>query len=383
VRFYQDTGGDLSTRVPSDVALRYDVESWAPRRDAALLQSAQGSIPQSVRRPYLQLPDDMDARVENLARAITLGHDTPFDQAAAIERYLRSEYGYSVEGGHDREAPLEDFLFGRKEGHCEYFASAMVVLLRSLGVPARPANGFYGGAYNEYGRFYAMRQADAHAWVEVFFSGYGWITFDPTPPSAVLVPAQGGVWGDMQEWFDSMKLQWYKWVVEYDIEKQIAFFKGIGEAMGDLRQLFPQPKGNPGSRRAWKEGAEEWASRPATWIAILSPFVLLFLWRMGFFHLMFRLLRRLFPRSRDVPGGAASALYDSMLQLLERQGIGRGASETPRELAARLLASDYAASVDVGRVTAGFESARYGEREPGPGDLSELEDAVERIRKAG
>ena len=381
VRFYQGTGGDLSTRVPSDVALRYSVQSSLPRRDPQTLNRAAGEVPSRIARPFLQLPEVMDPRVEQLASTITAEATTSFERAVAIERYLRTEYAYSTEGGHNREAPLEDFLFGRREGHCEYFASAMVVLLRSLGIPARPANGFYGGAYNEYGRFYAVRQADAHAWVEVFFSGHGWLTFDPTPPSAVLVPAQGGLIGSLEEWYDSLKLQWYKWVVEYDLEKQIAFFKGIGEAMGDLKQLFPQPKGNPRSRQAWKDGAKEWASRTSTWVALLSPFVLAFLWHVGFFHLLARLLMRLRPARRDVPEGAMAALYDKMLRALEKQGVGRGASETPSELAARLRAADYPASVAVERVTRGFEEARYANREPSLGSLEAMEREVEQVRQ--
>ena len=382
VRFYQGTGGDLSTRVPSDVALRYSVESQAPRRDAQLLNRATGKTPGRIARTFLQLPNEMDPRVNNLATRVTQESTTTFERAVAIERYLRSEYTYSTEGGHDREAPLEDFLFGRREGHCEYFASAMVILLRSLGIPARPANGFYGGIYNEYGRFYAVRQADAHAWVEVFFPGYGWLTFDPTPPSAVLVPAQGGVLGSLEEWYDSLKLQWYKWVVEYDLEKQIAFFKGIGEAMGDLKNIFPQPKGNPRSRQAWRDGAKEWASRPATWVVLLSPFALAFLWHVGFFHLVGRLLLRLRRRRRHVPDGAMSALYDRMLLALEKQGVGRGASETPSELASRLKASEYAAAESIERLTRGFEEARYAEREPSLEALEALEREVEKVRES-
>lgn len=381
VRFYQGTNGDLSTRVPADVAVRYSVESSAPRRDARLLNAATGELPNRITSTFLQLPAEMDPRVENLARAMTSEASTAFERAVAIERTLRSDYTYSTQGGHDRAAPLEDFLFGRREGHCEYFASAMVILLRSVGIPARPANGFYGGAYNEYGRFYAVRQADAHAWVEVYFPGYGWLTFDPTPPSAVLVPAQGGVLGSLEEWYDSLKLQWYKWVVEYDLEKQLAFFRSIGDAMGDLKKIFPQPKGNPRSRQAWRDGAKEWASRTSTWVVLLSPFLLAFLWHVGFFHLVLRLLKRLRPRRREVPDGAMSALYDRMMRNLERQGVGRGISETPRELAARLVAAEYEAADSVLRVTRGFEQARYAEREPSHEVLLDLEDHVERVRE--
>lgn len=373
VRFYQDLNRDISTRVPGDVALRYHVESFVPVRAARLLRVAAGDRPPEVDAAYLQLPDRLDPAVAELARTITEGADNDFDRADAIERHLRANYDYSTEGGHDPKAPLEDFLFRRRQGHCEYFASAMVVLLRSLGVPARPANGFYGGVYNEYGRFYMMRQADAHSWVEVFFPGYGWTTFDPTPPGAVLVPAQSGLVGAFDEWIDSLRLQWYKWVVEYDLEKQMAFFRSIGDAMGGIKDYFPQPQGNPRRAKAWREGFKEWLNRPVTWALVGTPIALLLLWRFGVLAALLAWIRRRL-RPRDVvPAGAMGALYHKMLDALRKQGVGRDPQETPRELAERLARHGYLAADEVGRITAEFERVRYAEREPTRAALDALE----------
>ena len=383
VRFFQSGGGDISTRVPSDVALRYHVESFIPRQDTRFLDAVEGPVPPMIARLYLQLPPDLNPSIPELASQITADETTTLGQIRAIEAYLRASYGYSVQGGHDRLDPLGDFLFRRKEGHCEYFASAMVVLLRTLDIPARPANGFFGGVYNEFGRFYAIRQADAHSWVEAFFPGFGWMTYDPTPPGAVLVPATGGFWGSAQEWYDSLKLQWYKWVVEYDLEKQLTFFRAVGEAMGDLRDLFPRPQGNVKSPQAWKDGAREWATRPMTWLVLASPFLLLFLWRTGIFHAVMGLVRDRWRRWSMVPDGAMAGIYTRMLRLLAKQGIGRGSTETPRELATRLGASGYGGADAVDRITQGFESARYAEREPSAEALDGFETDLRNLRKVG
>ena len=382
LRFFADGSGDLSTRVSNDVALRYLVDSRLQRPDPVELRSAAGEIPPAIAAMYLQLPERLEAGVGDLARQVTVGATAPFDQVVAIERHLVDQYGYSTEGGHDPTRPLESFLFDRKEGHCEYFASAMALMLRTLGVPARPANGFFGGVYNSFGRFYTVRQADAHSWVEVYFAGYGWVTFDPTPPGAVLVPAEGGVVGTLEEWFDSLRLQWYKWVVEYDLEKQIAFFRAVGEQLGSLQDFFPKPKGSARSRRAWSEGFKEWASRPATWIVLGLPILLLLLWRFGLLRRLWRALRALV-RRRDgpVPAGAAGALYHRMLRALSRQGVGRRSQETPRELASRLSSAKYAAADSVERLTTAFEAARYAGREPQAESLDGLERDVDQVRR--
>jgi len=81
--------------------------------------------------------------------------------------------------------PLANFLFERKEGHCEYFASAMAVMLRSLAIPSRVVNGFRGGEFNDLNGQYVVRASDAHSWVEAYFPGHGWVGFDPTPASSL------------------------------------------------------------------------------------------------------------------------------------------------------------------------------------------------------
>ncbi|MEZ4268998.1 MAG: DUF3488 and transglutaminase-like domain-containing protein [Myxococcota bacterium] len=381
--FFQDTSDDISTKTPSDVALRYEVESWQPRGLDPSLRLAKGEIPKSIKDRFLQLPADLDPRIAELANELSAGATNDFDRARAIEQRLSKDWTYTTQGGEDSQRPLEEFLFVRKKGHCEYFATGMAVMLRTLGIPARPANGFFGGAYNTFGRFYTIRQADAHAWVEVWFPGHGWVTFDPTPASAVLVPPEIGALAALKEAYDSFKLQWFKWIVEYDFEKQLEVLRRVGSALSGLRDLLPKPSGgsvsNPG---AWKRGLKEWMNQPTTWALLASPLVLWLLNRLGVFGWLRRKLARLFKRRGPTPGGEVGLRYQRMLTLLARQGIGRGTGETPRELATRLARQSYPASDAVERVTAAFEAVRYAEREPTQAVITALDKDVDAIKRA-
>ena len=133
--------------------------------------------------------------IQDLTRRVTVGKDNPYDQAAAVESYLRSNYQYTLTPtqpplGAD---PLEYFLFSSKEGYCEYFASAMGDMLRSLGIPTRLVNGYGPGSYDEKLGRYVVKESDAHTWVEAYFPGYGWIPFEPTPDGTYFPIPRGSV----------------------------------------------------------------------------------------------------------------------------------------------------------------------------------------------
>jgi len=165
------------------------------RTDAALsnptipeLQGAGQDYPDWVTKKYLQLPPDFSPRIKALAAQITNLNDTPYDKAQAITQYLRTEITYApaISFPENVTDPLEYFLLVGKQGFCNYSASAEVVMLRSVGVPARLAVGFAQGELNPEKTFYTVRERDAHAWPEVYFPGYGWIQFEPTGNQAPL-----------------------------------------------------------------------------------------------------------------------------------------------------------------------------------------------------
>ena len=117
--------------------------------------------------------------------------------------------------------PLADFLFNVKTGHCEYFSTAMAVMLRTRGVAARVVNGFLPGEYNEAAGAYTVRQSDAHSWVEVYFpETRSWVTFDPTPSAGRVEPVRTGLTAQLQKYAEALELVWFQYVVGYDKQEQ-------------------------------------------------------------------------------------------------------------------------------------------------------------------
>ncbi|HYY55444.1 MAG TPA: transglutaminaseTgpA domain-containing protein [Candidatus Dormibacteraeota bacterium] len=175
----------------AQAAGRYTVTSYVSIATKEDLRKA-GPPPQNVAERYLQLPSTVPNRVKALAANITKDKTNAYDKAEEIERYLRDKYKYStvVKAPPSGRDPVDYFLFDLKEDFCEYFASSMVVMLRSIGVPARIVEGYTPGAYDEITGRYVVTERNAHAWVEVYFAGFGWIEFEPTPSQDVFGRAE-------------------------------------------------------------------------------------------------------------------------------------------------------------------------------------------------
>ena len=230
--------GDLSYLAPPETALHYAVEviePLSPAAEAKRLRNAQGPPPPQLQTRYTELPADLDPRIAQLAQKLAAGAANPYDMALQLEAALRVGWAYSLAGDQDAHKPLEDFLFGKKAGHCEYFASAMVLMLRSLAVPTRLVHGFSGGQYNPIGKYRMIRQADAHSWVEVYFPRVGWRTFDPTPASGQEAPLDTGMLQQLRHLADGASLLWYQWVVEYDLDRQVDMLRALGSRFGQMR----------------------------------------------------------------------------------------------------------------------------------------------------
>ena len=170
---------------------RYEAESDIATPTPVELRTASGNYPVRIQAAYLRLPK-LDPRVPRLAAQITSSAGTDFDKAATLENYLRTHFGYTLQLPRTQvKDPIANFLFERKQGHCEYFASAMAVMLRTLGIPSRVVNGFRSDEFNDLSGNYVVRAKDAHAWVEAYFPDYGWQTFDPTPAGNSGSPRAG------------------------------------------------------------------------------------------------------------------------------------------------------------------------------------------------
>ncbi len=193
--------GCVNNNEPSDVAViqtrktlrsgdSYTVTSSISTASASLLRSAGQDYPDWVLRLYLQGATSVAPRVSELAAQIVAqaGAQTPYDKAKAIERWLRTyiQYNESIPAPPRGSDPIEWFLFDAREGYCNYYASAMILMLRAQGVPARMAAGFAQGTWEADRGVFLVRERDAHTWVEVYFPGYGWAEFEPTADEAPL-----------------------------------------------------------------------------------------------------------------------------------------------------------------------------------------------------
>jgi transglutaminase-like putative cysteine protease len=167
----------------------YQVRAWVAAPTANQLLAADRNYPDWVRDRYLQLPDNLPGRITELAQKLILGQVTQYEQVEAVTSYLRTEMTYReiVPESPLNQDPVDWFLFDYKAGFCNYYASAEIVLLRAIGIPARLAVGYAEGETEESRDKFTIREKDSHAWVEVYFSGIGWVEFEPTTNQPVII----------------------------------------------------------------------------------------------------------------------------------------------------------------------------------------------------
>ncbi len=247
--------GTLRYEAPAERVLRYEV---FVAQGTELVGG--GVMSDFDRKRYLQLPPEMAkaSRMRELALAWTRGAVTPWEKAAQISQHLEREYRYSLDapsGG--KQNPIDDFLFESRAGHCEFFSTAMTMLLRMVDVPARNVTGFVGGTWNRFGGFYAVRQGDAHSWVEVYVGDrQGWATYDPTPAvGAQPVTQQSGALATLREILEAVSQSWDRYVVGYDLPTQMEFFRKVQRAIERRREIQPAlPNADGASRGISKTG---------------------------------------------------------------------------------------------------------------------------------
>jgi transglutaminase-like putative cysteine protease len=354
---------------------RYEADSDVSRPSAAELESAGEDYPAEISDHYLTLPQ-MDPRVWALAAQITASAKTNYDKASRVENYLRSHFGYTLELPRTAPSdPIANFLFERKRGHCEYFASAMAVMLRTLGIPSRVVNGFRSDEFNDLSANYVIRAKDAHAWVEAYFPGYGWQTFDPTPAGS-----SGAVrgWGRVALYFDAMASFWRDWVVSYDISHQYVLGQG---AINITHNFWQGVRGWSRTRYAamleWGRRTEHRAQRsPTQWILTTVVLSLLFLLLRNASRIALLMREyRLRTHPERSPEQAAAMWYRRMTRQLSRCGFPKSPEQTAGEYASRI--EDTRLREPVGRFTEVYESARFGNSVQDASRLPELYLEVE------
>ena len=370
---YRTEGGAYRLRRPVSEILHYDAYSVLedpPERALAIHPAPV--LPLAARNQFLQLPP-LDRRIAELAHSFTANALTDAERARAIERRLRVDYGYTLELPDRRQRdPLANFLFARKKGHCEYFASAMAVMLRSLGIPARLATGFQSGIYNSVSDLWLVRASDAHSWVEAWIPGYGWTTFDPTPPDPN--PQNFALLTRMALYLDAAETFWQEWVVTYDIARQ-----------GTLADRMEQSAHRIGInwfdsilavRSAWELYLAAWFRRFGIWAALAVALGIPICLGAG---PLFRWLRIRLGVERVRRGQAsvadATLLYRRMLHILKRRGYQKPAWFTPAEFAASLPRTEL--GLAVGEFTAAYNALRFGGHTGAAPRLTVLLDRLE------
>lgn len=179
-------------RQPLAVGDSYTVVSQSSSATRPMLENAGTVYPPAILEKYLQLPANFSPRVTQTAISVTVGATTPYAQAKMLETWLRTfPYNDAIAAPPSGTDPLEYFLFDIQEGYCDYYASALAAMLRSLGVPARTVSGYANGTFDEESGAYFVTARDAHTWVEVFFPNLGWVEFEPTANRSTLEPSPG------------------------------------------------------------------------------------------------------------------------------------------------------------------------------------------------
>jgi transglutaminase-like putative cysteine protease len=355
VSVHRGPEGELRYQAPNDRGIHYQVFLSSDR--AAAFQHLRAS----ERPRYLQLPADLPERIRELAARWTENKKTDYDKARAIERHLRTQYSYdlsSPSGKYDQ--PLDHFLFESKRGHCEYYSTAMAVMLRTLDVPSRNATGFIGGTWNQFGKFYAVRQGDAHSWVEVFIEGRGWLTFDPTPPGAAEPQSDiDGVLATVRDFFEAVSQRWNRHVLGYDLHQQVSLFESLSSKH---RSTFDTLR------------------KPSTRTLLLAAGLMVVLVSL---YILYRRRKRrtdLGPESHR--GSKEAVLATNLYQLLDRtmlaMGVARSSATPPYRHARRLVHAGHPQGSEILELTERYLDARFGER---PIELDDRRDFEQRVRK--
>jgi hypothetical protein len=338
--------------------MRYVVYSAPEPPSPAALRRAPDRVPLD-HEVYLAVPDEVTERVRAKARELTAGLTNDYDRIVALERWLKTELDYTLEQrapapGQD---PIDFFLFDRKMGHCEYFGSALAIMGRVVGVPTRSVNGFLGGEWNEFDEYVAVRAGDAHSWVEAYFPGQGWVTFDPTPAAEAQGLGRGGegVLDRLNRMADTLRFKWFKWVIEYDLGSQMSLFKSLGGALrGDTSKAV---KRKTEALKAWAKDHRGVLIGALGGMTAVVALVALRRRRRGE-------IAELLGGARRGPRATATAAYGRALHRLARRGHRRAPSQTPREHALALVRAEVpgaAALVELGEL---HYAAEYGTDSP-------------------
>lgn len=361
--------------------LGYDVFTEAGVPTPEELRRTSTDYPSDIRLVYLRTPG-VNPAVVDLARQVTASATGNYDRALAIQSYLRQNFGYTLDPtGIDPEDPIGSFLLKSRQGYCEYFAAAMALMLRKVNIPSRLVNGFQTGSYNRVGKDFVVRARDAHTWVEVYFPGYGWIPFDPTPPDPNQVADTGS---RMDDYLDALSVFWSEWVINYDFGHQVQLAREFDRQSWQLQQSLRN-----GFRDLQQQGAAMAAGVETRLVrhkgvalclmlALLCGLAVALTERSLTQLRLFWLWR---PRRRGaaLSPHEATLVYEGLLHILRKKGVQRAVSQTPREFAHQIAGTPLAS--EVREFTDLYTRLRFGRVPVSVQRLRQLLDAIRRAAR--
>lgn len=382
---FRDTHDSLSFHSKGE-RITYKVISDANVPPAEDLRQDAASYPRGFQN-YLQLPVDLDSRITELAANVIEGTTNRYDAAANIERHLQTEFGYTLEQKAGGDQPLADFLFNVREGHCEYFATAMAIMLRTQGIATRVVNGFQRGEYNETADVYVVRQANAHSWVEVYFpTEDAWVTFDPTPFAGQNTGGGStGITAVMGKYLEALEMLWIQYFVAFDNQEQRSLFTSIRRGVSEyndrasswvvaiqeaIAEWWSEVRGDSGA--AARATAIGYGAAAVAGTAVM---ILLFVWA---YRKLVKLKVWELLRERFLVRRRASIVefYDRMQKLLAERGFVREPHQTPLEFA-------YAVGMpEAVSITERYNRVRFGETDLTSDESDEIEEWLGEISTA-
>jgi transglutaminase-like putative cysteine protease len=313
----------------------YSMEELQQRYDTVLEFKKNSD---GIYEKYLQLPDDLPQRIKDLAASLVLSADNDYDKARAIEEYVAENFTYNLDV---RSTPrnrdfVDYFLFDQQEGYCSYFASAMTILARCAGLPARYVEGYMLPPEPEEGKYnsYVVTNMQAHAWTEIYFEGFGWLPFEPTPPFRNVYYTV-----DVQQYVNISPN--YNAAYDYYMEMMRRFYS---QDPTRIREPFPVYT---------RKGPDLADIATKALIAVGALFILL---------LTFNAVRsklRLFRLTTLAPGASVIGHYDYYIKSLKIIGFGIEPAETPYQYSARIDKLLYFSPVRFRHITDIFVKVRY------------------------
>lgn len=375
-----DAMGGLHLPLPPSSRTRYSVTSQAPQLGTSDRTAMVLAYPDSIRSRYLQVPIESQ-QIADLAHRVVQQAATPFGQTLAIQQHLLENYRYSLDADTATLShPLDEFLFVRKTGYCEHYATAMVMMLRTMGIPARLVTGFLATEWNEFGGYFTVRQRDAHAWVEVYFPQSGWITMDPTPSVSVAIGTSR--WESIERFGESFRLQWDRLFVRYSGKDQLAVVHGVREGSDALRErvsgwvsALGAPIGHVFNRLARLSRIVQPGAVELIAVVVVVGLALLLLLLRDRISLWANIHLSIAPSQH-----AIVQLYTRMVRTLEKKGMTKVPATTAAEFARQVEQKWRAAGPVVANVTALYHQGRFSRTPLLPEELSRVAEEVGRLQ---